>query len=736
MVDPYPDLIRDVWADNLEAEIDKAPPSSVAMRLAGRAHGRTYDQRCPPASPPRPTVACLVDDYPYVSMDTEFPGAAPPALPPQPQPPPLPRKRSGTCPAPRPACAHARARTTLACPGVIVQPVVPQQGNYKNVLWKMIQSNVNLLKIIQLGITLSDFEGNTPTPTATWQFHFHFDLNNDHYAPESIDLLQGSGLDFEQHSKKGIDPRVFSEVLTTSGMVLRPSVYWVSFHGGYDFAYLLKLLTGDRLPEEEKDFLFQLEKWFPNLCDIKYILKSTSYHKPQVGLNDLASDLGASRFGPQHQAGSDSLLTKRVFVALINTYLPKFDFPEYAGILYGLGKDHVSGIHIVNVSLIVRVHSGNKDQCDLNLTLLASNSSHASWEGNVVPAVMLSGYLVLTPVWTPCLGLLAAVLLLSCVPLHKTRSSLMFLYSFLSGGVFCCTAYCCCIGAFTTIVLGVGLLGGGLDVDCLSEDCDKGQGVDAITLPASAFASAASAAAPLQPIHIQYAVQRAAAQVAKVGSPTAKTVPAGSFERSPTKPRAALTWADISGKSERSRKEVICDVCWDPCPERSRPQAKWAASLWSLRQTIWARTALKVGLAVAQPVIDFQFYFHIRSYVSDGQFALPKAFVESPVPAILGRPGLEPPDAVMVPLSLVLLISSIVLHHLPSFGANIMFQWENYCDIDYLSLAALLVTTVSLTRLLQMRSPSSLVEDPGVKVDQYMVGPNGQVQWQPATVIQ
>lgn len=34
----------------------------------------------------------------------------------------------------------------------------------------------------------------------------------------------------------------------TSGLVLVPNVTWLSFHSGYDFGYLLKLLTCTPLP--------------------------------------------------------------------------------------------------------------------------------------------------------------------------------------------------------------------------------------------------------------------------------------------------------------------------------------------------------------------------------------------------------------------------------------------------------------------------------------------------------
>lgn len=36
----------------------------------------------------------------------------------------------------------------------------------------------------------------------------------------------------------------------TSGLVLMPNVTWLSFHSGYDFGYLIKLLTCSNLPTQ------------------------------------------------------------------------------------------------------------------------------------------------------------------------------------------------------------------------------------------------------------------------------------------------------------------------------------------------------------------------------------------------------------------------------------------------------------------------------------------------------
>jgi CCR4-NOT transcription complex subunit 7/8 len=59
----------------------------------------------------------------------------------------------------------------------------------------------------------------------------------------------------------------------TSGLVLTDKVSWICFHGAYDFAYILRLLTGkDKLPDNEKTFFEMLSIYFPKIVDIKYLM--------------------------------------------------------------------------------------------------------------------------------------------------------------------------------------------------------------------------------------------------------------------------------------------------------------------------------------------------------------------------------------------------------------------------------------------------------------------------------
>ena len=59
-------------------------------------------------------------------------------------------------------------------PGIVARPA----GNCTDYTYKTIKLNVDLLKVIQLGITFADDRGCSPAGTSTWQFNFKFDLTS------------------------------------------------------------------------------------------------------------------------------------------------------------------------------------------------------------------------------------------------------------------------------------------------------------------------------------------------------------------------------------------------------------------------------------------------------------------------------------------------------------------------------------------------------------------------------
>ena len=100
--------IRDVWASNLEEEMEN--------------------------------IREAINKYPCVSMDTEF-------------------------------------------PGIVARPM---HGDYNtsDIQYQTLRVNVDLLKLIQLGLSFTDTEGKLVDGCTCWQFNFKFSLSGDVYAQD------------------------------------------------------------------------------------------------------------------------------------------------------------------------------------------------------------------------------------------------------------------------------------------------------------------------------------------------------------------------------------------------------------------------------------------------------------------------------------------------------------------------------------------------------------------------
>ncbi|KAA0155179.1 hypothetical protein FNF29_01930 [Cafeteria roenbergensis] len=223
----------------------------------------------------------LVERFPFVAMDTSFPGIVA-----------------------RPLRPLSEGPAKLTARDV-------EEYHYQS-----IRLNVDVMPVLQVGLTLFDASGNMPPGGPVWQFNMRFDPTNDLASPFALDQMRRTGLDLERLSREGVPHSRLGEVLMVSGLVLVEGPKWVTFQSGYDMAFLLKLLTCRPLPETASGFAEQLGLYFPAVVDCKCVCGSVKRPALSGGLAAVASALGVPRPPTGRQAGATSLLTMGTFVAL------------------------------------------------------------------------------------------------------------------------------------------------------------------------------------------------------------------------------------------------------------------------------------------------------------------------------------------------------------------------------------------------------------------------------------
>ncbi|KAL4442279.1 hypothetical protein ABPG74_005620 [Tetrahymena malaccensis] len=197
-----------------------------------------------------------------------------------------------------------------------------------------IKQNADNLNTIQIGLTFAKSDGTYPS-ACTFQFNFAFNKDKDSCNKEAIKFLEESGIQFKDHARRGIQPADFAELMYSSGLLFNEDICWVTFHGGFDYCYFLKTLIDQKLPNTCKEFYEQQHHYFPLSVDVKLIIQEIDGFK-YLGLEKLSKSLDLERIGPQHQAGSDSLMTMKVYFKLKER--EKINFESIKNQIFGLSE--------------------------------------------------------------------------------------------------------------------------------------------------------------------------------------------------------------------------------------------------------------------------------------------------------------------------------------------------------------------------------------------------------------
>lgn len=110
-----------------------------------------------------------------------------------------------------------------------------------------------------------------------------------------------------------------------------------TFFSGYDFGYMLKVLTDCPLPEEEEEFFAMIKLYFHNIYDVKYLMKSCKNLKG--GLQEVAEQLEVNIL--HHTADLTNKFSLLPIFSLLHIFLKMFIRPvEFLPDGQGKFSDH------------------------------------------------------------------------------------------------------------------------------------------------------------------------------------------------------------------------------------------------------------------------------------------------------------------------------------------------------------------------------------------------------------
>ncbi|CAL4909779.1 unnamed protein product [Urochloa decumbens] len=197
---------------------------------------------------------------------------------------------------------------------------------------------VNGGDLVQIGIVVAYASFKVQ---GMWQFNIRFDASSRVPWHDGVAFLRDQcRLNLQEHKSHGIPISRFMHWLVSSGLLRNQKVTWITYAGGADFGFLIRLLTGkDTLPELRWDFLMLFWEFFPRSYDVRVFTKLGRCRKKAIhgGLAQVCQSLQVERTGEAHQAGSDALSAVRCFEKMVmcdSNFAT--ESKKYRSFLYGL----------------------------------------------------------------------------------------------------------------------------------------------------------------------------------------------------------------------------------------------------------------------------------------------------------------------------------------------------------------------------------------------------------------
>lgn len=257
--------------------------------------------------------------------------------------------------------------------GTLARPIGRFRGK-SDYIYQTVRTNVDLLDVLKIGISLSDeFGGKPDMSISTWQFHFKMSPQTQMIPIETIELLQKTSTCADTLPQnlvtKGVDFKEFATLLTESGLILNPNVMWITYSAGYDLAFLTQMLKNTFMPNNKEDYIEICKQYFPNFYDLDLInqhLKAAiiQMNNQQAGLNIstnledtkvasqtievLAEELQIPHFPHHNTAGGQSLLILTIFHKISKITNRRFpdgrDFGILNGEMFGVSTEKESSV--------------------------------------------------------------------------------------------------------------------------------------------------------------------------------------------------------------------------------------------------------------------------------------------------------------------------------------------------------------------------------------------------------